>query len=90
MSEELIGVLTALVGAISGIIVKHFLDGWREKRAGLKNEAQRIAADRDHFRTLKFRWKKAYYQLVYIASRRGVTDDELPSTPDDDLRHGQG
>lgn len=84
MSPAVVGIITALISATAGVLAKGFLDSWQEKRRGRKDEAMRIAAERDRYRTLKFRWKKAYYQLVYIASKAGVPDDQLPHTPDDD------
>lgn len=79
--------LTSLIvgAAITGIgwLGRTLYKSWQEARQGRKDEADRIADERDKYRTLKLRWKQAYYELSYLAAKRGVTDDELPRTPDD-------
>lgn len=75
-----------LVGAIIpaiGWVGREFWKSLKEARQGRKDEANKIADERDKYCTLKLRWKRAYYELSYLAAKRGVTDKEMPPTPDD-------
>lgn len=80
-------IIDTIIGAIFGSlgwIAKQLADRWKESRGRRKSEMQKLTNERDKFRTLKFRWKKACYATQYLALRKGVPHEDLPRTPDDD------
>lgn len=76
-------ILGALLLGI-GWVFKTFWGSWKEAREGRKEEAQRIASDRDKYKGLVWRWRKACYATQVVAIKAHVPEDQLPSTPDDD------
>ena len=83
MSPELTYTLLGAIIPAIGWVGREFWKSLKEAREGRKAEADRIADERDQYRTLKLQWKQAYYELSYLAAKHGVTEGELPRTPDD-------
>lgn len=80
-------IANTIVGAILisiGWVIKTTVELIKETRGKRKSEIQKISDDRDKYRTLKLRWKKAFYTLLYLALQLGLKDDDIPHTPDDD------
>lgn len=86
--DPTITLITAGITSIGTLILKHFLDGWKEARGERKTEAQRLAAERDRFRTLKYQWKDACYRTRAVAHQHSVDHHipppDFPPTPDDE------
>lgn len=66
-----------------GWIFKQAFEMWKQARGRRKTEVQKLTEERDKSRTLKYRWRSAYYAAEVLALKHGVKQDELPRTPDD-------
>jgi cell shape-determining protein MreC len=73
-------------------MVKQFWASFKEARQGRKDEAQRIAAERDQWKlkaesyyNRKQRLKDVLWQTRRVAMQKGnLAPEDLPDVPDDD------
>ena len=83
MSPELTYTLLGAIIPAIGWVGREFWKSLKEARAGKKAEADRIADERDKYRSLKLKWKEACYATRQVAIKHGASLDDLPKTPDD-------
>lgn len=81
--------LGAVITAI-GWAVKEFRRSWKEAQEGRKDEADRIANERDSAKAdAKYQydraslWRDATYATRRVAMDAGLRVEDLPRTPDD-------
>lgn len=82
--EAVVSIVTVVITALGTLVVKHFLDGWKESRKGRKDEAQRIAHRLDDalrevedVKVYKRDLEAAFHALRIRAIQEGVPDDEI-------------
>lgn len=94
---DLTTIIAASITAVGGVLVTRFFDAWKQARQGRKDEAQRIADERDKLQgelrrvyALKRRWIAALSNTQvawnHYAILHGTPPPTFPSTPDDDPR----
>lgn len=74
MENDAVALVIALISATSGVLVKHFLDRWRDARGRKLDEAQRIAARLEESRKCIREWEAAFHRLRIEAIRHGVPE----------------
>lgn len=87
--ETIAGIAIALVSAAGGVTADHFFRGWREARRGRKDEAQRVASERDKAREQRdseryerMKWRDLAFRIRLRAMQEGVDPSRLPDMPD--------
>lgn len=98
MTPDVVSLITALIGATGGVIVTFFIRSFREWRERRKNEAQRVAKERDQWKQTamearrladtyhdnELRVKDGLYDTRRIAMTEGdLSSEDLPEVPPD-------
>lgn len=86
MTPELTYTLVGAIIPAIGWVGREFWKSLKEARQGRKDEANRIADERDMFRRKKSYWKNKYDELRAIVLALGLTWEQLdhiPPYPDD-------